>query len=67
MKNVKNNTATIDVTLPLGSPFYVCIKQPIYGKEGPDLLLFKHQGTASWNTVSNRFCNEFCAGIGITL
>ncbi|XP_043266267.1 unextended protein isoform X2 [Colletes gigas] len=51
VKNVKNHTATIDVILPLGSPFYVCVKQPIYGKEGSDLLLFKHQGTETWNTI----------------
>ncbi|KZC10512.1 Metal transporter CNNM2 [Dufourea novaeangliae] len=51
VKNVHNNTATIDVVLPLGSPFYVCIKQPVYGKEGPDLLLFKHQGIEPWKTI----------------
>ncbi|XP_076229097.1 metal transporter uex isoform X2 [Nomia melanderi] len=51
VRNVRNNTATIDVVLPLGSPFFLCIKQPVYGKEGPDLLLFKHQGTQSWNTI----------------
>ncbi|XP_076241253.1 metal transporter uex [Calliopsis andreniformis] len=51
VKNVQNNTATIDVVLPLGSPFYVCIKQPVYGKEGPEKPLFKHQGIASWNTI----------------
>ncbi|XP_034193575.1 metal transporter uex isoform X2 [Osmia lignaria lignaria] len=51
VKNVKNHTATIDVVLPLGSPFYVCVKQPIYGKESSDRLLFKHQGTASWTTI----------------
>ncbi|CAK9794691.1 Unextended protein [Anthophora plagiata] len=51
IKNVKNNTATIDVVLPLGSPFYICAKQPLYGQEGPNLLLFKHQGTESWKTI----------------
>ncbi|XP_054013129.1 unextended protein [Hylaeus anthracinus] len=51
VKNVRNHTATIDVVLPLGSPFYVCVKQPIYGKEGSELLLFKHQGTETWITI----------------
>ncbi|OAD52039.1 Metal transporter CNNM2 [Eufriesea mexicana] len=51
VKNVQNNTATIDVVLPLGSPFYICVKQPFYGEEGPNLLLFKHQGIESWNTI----------------
>ncbi|XP_076165368.1 metal transporter uex isoform X2 [Ptiloglossa arizonensis] len=51
VKNVKNHTATIDVVLPLGSPFYVCVKQPIYGKKDTSLLLFKHQGTDTWNTI----------------
>ncbi|KOC59188.1 Metal transporter CNNM2 [Habropoda laboriosa] len=51
VKNVKNNTATIDVVLPLGSPFFICVKQPVYGQDGPNLLLFKHQGTASWSTI----------------
>lgn len=53
MKNVRNNTATVDVVLPLGSPFYICVKQ-VYGEEGSNLLLFKHQGTESWKTVSNQ-------------
>ncbi|XP_026301243.1 metal transporter CNNM4 isoform X2 [Apis mellifera] len=51
VKNVRNNTATIDVVLPLGSPFYICVKQPIHEKEGSNLLLFKHQGTETWNTI----------------
>ncbi|XP_043524362.1 unextended protein [Frieseomelitta varia] len=50
MKNVRNNTATVDVVLPLGSPFYICVKQ-VYGEEGSNLLLFKHQGTESWKTI----------------
>ncbi|KAK9301214.1 hypothetical protein QLX08_006306 [Tetragonisca angustula] len=50
VKNVRNNTATIDVVLPLGSPFYICVKQ-VYGEKGSNLLLFKHQGTESWKTI----------------
>ncbi|KOX79812.1 Metal transporter CNNM2 [Melipona quadrifasciata] len=50
VKNVKNNSATADVVLPLGSPFYICVKQ-VYGKGGSNLSLFKHQGTESWKTI----------------
>lgn len=58
MKNVRNNSATVDVVLPLGSPFYICVKQAVYGEEGSNLLLFKHQGTESWKTVSIIKCNK---------
>ncbi|XP_076651006.1 metal transporter uex [Halictus rubicundus] len=51
VKNVNNNTATIDVVLPLGSPFYVCIKQPVHGWDVSDRVLFKHQGTHTWGTI----------------
>ncbi|CAD1468894.1 unnamed protein product [Heterotrigona itama] len=51
MKNVRNNSATVDVVLPLGSPFYICVKQAVYGEQGSNLLLFKHQGTESWKTI----------------
>ncbi|KAK1125651.1 hypothetical protein K0M31_005209 [Melipona bicolor] len=52
VKNVKNNSATADVVLPLGSPFYICVKK-VYEKEGnlSNPLLFKHQGTESWKTI----------------
>ncbi|XP_071865810.1 metal transporter uex isoform X2 [Bombus fervidus] len=51
IKNVRNNTATIDVVLPLGSPFFICVKQPVYGEANPNTLLFRHQGTESWQTI----------------
>ncbi|XP_048268620.1 unextended protein isoform X2 [Bombus terrestris] len=51
IKNVRNNTATIDVVLPLGSPFFICVKQPVYGEADPNTLLFRHQGTESWQTI----------------
>ncbi|XP_043601675.1 unextended protein isoform X2 [Bombus pyrosoma] len=49
IQNVRNNTATIDVVLPLGSPFFICVKQP--GEADPNTLLFRHQGTESWQTI----------------
>nr|XP_033206326.1 metal transporter CNNM4 isoform X1 [Bombus vancouverensis nearcticus] len=51
VQNVRNNTATIDVVLPLGSPFFICVKQPVYGEADPNTLLFRHQGTESWQTI----------------
>lgn len=52
MKNVQKNTATIDVVLPLGSPFFICAKLPTYEDARSDYVPFRHQGIASWNTVS---------------
>lgn len=54
MENVEKSTATVRVALPPGSPFYVCVKRPIYERENlkGEHVLFKHQGTATYNTVS---------------
>nr|XP_012146877.1 PREDICTED: metal transporter CNNM4 isoform X2 [Megachile rotundata] len=58
VQRINNHTAIIDVVLPLGSPFYVCAKQPVYGKEGPDLLLFKHQGLMAMDRTELKIlCN----------
>ncbi|KAK2575789.1 hypothetical protein KPH14_007174 [Odynerus spinipes] len=51
VKNVQNNTATIDVILPLGSPFFVCVKQPVYEDASNYYVPFKHQGITTWNTI----------------
>ncbi|XP_035727876.1 metal transporter CNNM4-like [Vespa mandarinia] len=51
VKNVQKNTATIDVVLPLGSPFFICAKSPIYEDAQNDYVPFRHQGRASWNTI----------------
>lgn len=54
VENVADTTATIRVVLPLGSSFYVCAKRPLYEKEKlmKNDVLFRHQGTALYNTVS---------------
>ncbi|XP_012250855.2 unextended protein isoform X2 [Athalia rosae] len=50
-----NDTGLINVNLPLGSPFYLCVKQPhVQGTEDAadgTMELFKHQGTDTWNTI----------------
>jgi len=54
VEKVEKSTATARVVLPPGSPFYVCIKRPVYEREylRDEQVLFKHQGTAIYNTVS---------------
>ncbi|XP_011882400.1 PREDICTED: metal transporter CNNM4 [Vollenhovia emeryi] len=54
VENVEETTATVRVTLPLGSSFYVCAKRPLYEKEKlkKDDVLFRHQGTKLYNTIS---------------
>lgn len=56
MENVEETTATVRIVLPLGS-FYICAKRPLYEKERlkKDDVLFRHQGTALYNTVSISF------------
>ncbi|XP_029669173.1 metal transporter CNNM4 isoform X2 [Formica exsecta] len=53
VENVEETTATVHVVLPLGSSFYVCAKRPKYEKDilKKDQVLFKHQGTALYNTI----------------
>ncbi|EFN86431.1 Metal transporter CNNM2 [Harpegnathos saltator] len=53
VEKVEGSTATISVILPPGSPFYICAKKPTFEKDSPkeDLVLFKHQGTALYNTI----------------
>ncbi|XP_023288042.1 metal transporter CNNM4 isoform X2 [Orussus abietinus] len=49
---VSDLTALVKVVLPLGSPFYICAKQSVYdGEKDDDLILFKHQGFETWNTI----------------
>ncbi|XP_032674633.1 metal transporter CNNM4 [Odontomachus brunneus] len=50
VEKIEGSTATINVVLPPGSPFYVCAKQPIDNLK-KDVVLFKHQGTALYNTI----------------
>lgn len=48
-------TALVDVVLPLGSPFYLCVKQGMYDNADEiknKALLFKHQGIESHSIVS---------------
>ncbi|XP_012532156.1 metal transporter CNNM4 [Monomorium pharaonis] len=54
VENVEETTATVHVVLPLGSMFYICAKRPSYEKEKlkKDDMLFRHQGTALYNTIS---------------
>lgn len=54
VENVAETTATVRVVLPLGSSFFVCAKRPQYEKEKlmKNDVLFRHQGTALYNTVS---------------
>ncbi|XP_071569553.1 unextended protein isoform X1 [Temnothorax nylanderi] len=54
VENVEETTAIVHVVLPLGSSFYVCAKRPFYEKEKfkKDDVLFRHQGTALYNTIS---------------
>ncbi|XP_050462670.1 unextended protein isoform X2 [Cataglyphis hispanica] len=53
VENVEESTAIVHVVLPLGSSFYVCAKRPKYEKDvlRKDQVLFKHQGTALYNTI----------------
>ncbi|XP_076759804.1 metal transporter uex isoform X2 [Xylocopa sonorina] len=51
VQNVKNNTATIEVVLPLGSPFFICAKQPPHRQKNSNFVFYIHQGTESWNTI----------------
>ncbi|XP_011258942.2 metal transporter CNNM4 [Camponotus floridanus] len=53
VENIQKTTATVRVVLPLGSSFYVCVKRPIYEKDNlkDQVPLFKHQGTAQYNTI----------------
>ncbi|XP_017886454.1 metal transporter CNNM4 [Ceratina calcarata] len=51
VENIRNNTATIRVVLPLGSPFYICMKPPVNGGDDSNPVLFRHQGTESWKTI----------------
>lgn len=55
------STATVRVVLPLGT-FYVCAKRPLYEKERlqKEDVMFKHQGTALYNTVSILFLLSLC-------
>ncbi|CAL1679730.1 unnamed protein product [Lasius platythorax] len=51
VENIRETTATVRVVLPLGSPFYVCVKRPKYDNLRKDQMLFKHQGTELYNTI----------------
>lgn len=51
VKDVQKNTATIDVILPLGSPFFVCVRQPVHESSTSEYLPYIHQGIAKWNTI----------------
>ncbi|XP_014472323.1 PREDICTED: metal transporter CNNM4 [Dinoponera quadriceps] len=48
---VEGSTATINVVLPPGSPFYICAKRPVPDNLKKDTVMFKHQGTALYNTI----------------
>ncbi|XP_066595626.1 unextended protein isoform X2 [Prorops nasuta] len=47
--DVQDNTAIAEITLPLGSPFFICVKNAI--ERDNDLVLFRHQGEESWKTI----------------
>ncbi|XP_043275571.1 unextended protein isoform X2 [Venturia canescens] len=53
VRSVEKYTALIDVNLPLGSPFFICVKQGIYDNNHPKSQeeLFKHQGVESYNVI----------------
>ncbi|KAK0157458.1 hypothetical protein PV328_011201 [Microctonus aethiopoides] len=51
VQNVDNHSAIINVKLPLGSPFYVCVKDSGYSAINNEEGLYKHQGTESYKMI----------------
>ncbi|XP_015609989.1 metal transporter CNNM4 isoform X2 [Cephus cinctus] len=46
---VGNNTALTNIILPKGT-YFLCVKQP-HSENKNDIVLFKHQGAATWKTI----------------